>query len=151
MEFNQYIESIIKKRMKLSQLLLLVSIVIAVGVGYWGVKSNTNYYIWAIYFLFIGALSLPTINRAKQDLSDFKKNILNQTEGRVLDIFPEKKESGTWMMFVGHENTQKIDEFVFPSKPEIVVESQIRVYHTKILKIPVRIELIENPLTDTHS
>jgi hypothetical protein len=141
LEFYQQIETTIKKRLKTSQLLLLISVVIAGGVAYLGATAGTSYYIWAMYFVVIGALSLPNINRCKKDLLDYNKNLISLTEGKVLDVFPEKEEDGKWIIFLDVEGQKDVVEFIIPTKPSIQAETSIKVFHTNILKLPVRIEV----------
>lgn len=141
MEFNQQIEGIIGKRLKKSQLLLMISVVIASGVAYLGTQSGASYYIWAMYFVLIGALSLPNINKCKKDLIDYHKNILSHTEGKLLDLFPEKEEDGKWIIFLDVEGKKDIVEFIVPFKPTLTSDSNVKVFHTNILKVPVKIEV----------
>ncbi|PLS15072.1 hypothetical protein CVD28_24875 [Bacillus sp. M6-12] len=141
MEFHQQIENTIKKRLKTSQLLLFVSVVIAVGVAFLAQNAGPSYYIWAMYFVVIGALALPNINKCKKDLIDYHKNVISHTEGKVLDLFPEKEESGKWIIFLDVEGKKDVVEFILPFKPSIQPESTIKVFHTNILKLPVRIEV----------
>lgn len=143
MEFNQQIEKTIKKRLKTSQLLLLVSVVIAGGVVYLGTIAGASYYIWAMYFVVIGALTLPNINKCKKDLLDYHKNVISYTEGKVLDVFPEKEETGKWIIFLDVEGNKDVVEFIVPTKPSIEPEKTIKVFHTNILKLPVRIEVTQ--------
>jgi hypothetical protein len=143
LEFHHQIETIIKKKLKTSQLLLMISIIISMSVAYIGFRSGASYYLWAMYFVIIGALSLPNINRCKKDLLDFRKNMISYTEGKVLDVFPEKEDNGNWIIFLDVEGEKDIVEFVVPSKPSIQVESVIRIHHTNILKVPVKIEVLK--------
>jgi hypothetical protein len=143
LEYQQQIEPIIKKKLKTSQILLTISILISIGVTCIGFHSEPSYYLWAMYFVIIGALSLPNINKCKKDLLDFRKNMISYTEGKVLDVFPEREENGNWIIFLDVEGEKDIVEFVVPSKPSIQVESMIRIHHTNILKVPVKIEILK--------
>lgn len=141
MEFSSNLEQIIKKRLQKSQFLLLASVAIAGVVAFIGSSSGTMYYLWAIYFVVMGALALPNINRCKKDLLDFQKNVLTVTEGKVLDVFPEKEESGKWIIFMDVEGNKDVVEFVVPVKPSVESQTTVKVFHTNILKLPVRIEM----------
>lgn len=141
MEFSSQLEQTIKKRLQTSQLLLFVSIAIAGVVAFIGSNSGTMYYLWAMYFVVMGALALPNINRCKKDLLDYHKNLLTVTEGKVLDVFPEKEESGKWIIFMDVEGQKDVVEFIVPAKPSLQNETTIKVFHTNILKVPVKIEM----------
>lgn len=140
MEFSSQLEQTIKKRLQTSQLLLFVSIAIAGVVAFIGNSSGSMYYLWAMYFVVIGALALPNITRCKKDLLDFQKNMLTITEGKVLDVFPEKDENGKWIIFLDVEGDKDVVEFIVPAKPSIQNETIVKIFHTNILKVPVRIE-----------
>lgn len=141
MEFNQHIEGIIKKKLKTSQLLLAASVLIAGGVAYLATTSGTSYYIWAMYFVVVGALSLPNINKCKKDLLDYHKNNVGFTEGKVVDVFPENKEDGNWIIFLDVEEKKGVVEFIVPFKPSISIEQTVKIFHTNILNVPVKIEI----------
>lgn len=140
MDFTKNVESTLKKKLKNSQILLSISIFISGIVVALGLATGSDYYIWALYFVLIGALTLPNINKSKKDLIDYKKNLLKETEGKVLDVFPEPDNSGKWTIFLEVEGNENAVGFTFPSEPKIELDSTIKVSHTIILNVPVKIK-----------
>ena len=136
-KFDKF-EKIINKKLKTNQFLLAVSILIGLIIFYF----NRNHSLWAILFIAIGSLSLPNINNCKQDLADFRAGKLKDIEGLVLDVFPEKNSvnNSNWIIFL--ESRKKLKEFVVSEKPEIDVDSVVKIYHTTKMGIPVKIEIV---------
>lgn len=141
------VETVLNKRMKMSRLLFGISIGIAVIVGYFGFKVDAVYYLWAMYFVIMGALALPTINKCKSDMQDAKKLNLDSTLGKILDAFPEKEQepNGNWIFFIDVEGKSEVEEFAVPVNPSLKENEIIRINHTKILKVPVSVEKIVKP------
>lgn len=142
MDFREVVEKQINKKLRNSQLLLVASIMIAFSVALFGALTNQNYYLWAMYFVIIGALTLPNINKCKKDLVDYKQNKIAVTEGKVVDIFPEKEDEGNWILFLDVEGQKNISEFLFPQKPSIEPNQTIKLVHTSVLNIPIQIEIV---------
>ena len=135
----QQIEKTINKRLRTNQLLLAISIILAIGI----VALKPSYLYWSFYFMVIGALNLPNINKCKKDLNDYKKNELDSTQGKVLDLFPEKDEDGSWIIFMEVEGQKDIKEFTLPIKPSVEINSEVTVYHTKVLQIPTKLQCLQ--------
>lgn len=134
-------EKIIQRKLKTNQLLLALSVVMGMSVFF--IKNNNAY--WAIAFIMIGSLCLPNINRCKEDLKNYKHGILGTTEGKILDSFPENenKQDGQWIIFLEIEGEKEFKEFIFPQNPNVEINSFVKIYHTKIMGIPVRIEPLD--------
>lgn len=130
-------EKVIHRKLKTNQLLLLISILISLAIF----VLDRSYVWWSLYFLLIGALSLPNINRCKEDRKLFKENKFNEVRGKVLDLFPEKDGGQNWIIFLEEEHTSKLQEFVTSVKPSIEIDQMVAVTYTPKMNIPVRIEL----------
>lgn len=130
-------ESIINRKLKTNQLLLLASIAIAVIIFIW----DRNWVWWSLYFLVIGALSLPNINKCKEDKKLFKENQFKSVQGKVLDVFPEKEGGKNWIIFLQEENKHKILEFVVNTQPNVSIDQHIVITYTPRMNIPVQIKL----------
>lgn len=142
MDFTQNVETTLKSKLRNSQVLLGIAILISFIVVAVGLMTGSNYYIWALYFVLIGALTLPNINKSKKDLIDYKKHLLTDTKGKVLDVFAETDNTGKWTIFLEiDENTEPV-VFTFPSKPSVDVDTTIKISHTIIFKVPVQIQKI---------
>lgn len=137
MEFTlNNIESVIKKKLKINQILLAVSVFISLAVVLWRI----DYVYWSLYFALIGALNLPNINKCKKDLIDYKNNSLSSVKGQVLDFFPETEdENGNWILFLNIEGEKDVKEFVISSNVDIKVNSLVEVFHTNLLHVPVKV------------
>lgn len=137
MEFKlNNIESVINKKLRNNQLLLVISVLLSVGVVIW----RMDYVYWAMYFALIGALNLPNINKCKKDLIDYKNNSLSSVKGQVLDFFPESDvDNGNWILFLNVEGEKDVKEFILSSTTDIKVDSIIEVFHTNLLHVPVRV------------
>lgn len=134
-------EKIIQKKLKTNQLLLALSVIM--GMTAFFIENNNAY--WAMLFIAIGSLCLPNINRCKQDLKDYKHGILGTTEGKILDSFPENenKNNNQWIIFLEIEGKKGFKEFIFPQSPKLEINSFVKIYHTNIMGIPVRIEPLD--------
>lgn len=132
-------EKIIKDKLRNNQLLLILSVILGMGVFI----MNTENVYWAMLFILIGALCLPNINKCKKDLRNQKYGIIKITEGKVLDVFPERegKEDSNWIIFLEVPGKKKIGEFIVPIKPEIEIDSNIKIYHTEAMHVPTKIEI----------
>lgn len=131
-------EKVIHRKLKTNQLLLFISIIISLAIF----VLDRSYVWWSLYFLLIGALSLPNINRCKEDRKLFKESKFKEVKGKVLDLFPEKDGGQNWIIFLEEENTSKLQEFVVSVKPNIEVEQFVVITYTPKMNIPVRIELV---------
>lgn len=134
------VEKVISKKLKNNQLLLAISIGISLAIILY--KRENVYIYWSFYFLFIGALNLPNINKCKKDLIEYKSNLISSVTGRVLDVFPEKDESGNWIIFLDIQGEKDIKEFIVSVKPEVEIDNIAQIFHTNILKVPIKIEKI---------
>lgn len=132
-------EKIIKDKLRNNQLLLILSVILGMGVFI----MNTENVYWAMLFILIGALCLPNIDKCKKDLRNQKYGIIKITEGKVLDVFPERegKEDSNWIIFLEVPGKKKIGEFIVPIKPEIEIDSNIKIYHTEAMHVPTKIEI----------
>jgi len=142
MTFIEQSETMIRKQLKISQLLLFVSILLAGAVLLF---SQDNYF-WALYFVLIGAMSLPNINKCKKDLINIKENALLIVEGKVMDIFPEKDGSDKWIVFIEEAETKKMHEFLLPGTVNELKEgTDVQLYYSEKLKLPITIQQKNNP------
>ncbi|MFF2531473.1 hypothetical protein ACFVS2_21435 [Brevibacillus sp. NPDC058079] len=134
---------VINKKLRYNQLLLVISIVLAV-IFFFVQRENL---LWSGYFLLIGSLSLPNINRCKEDIELFKNNRFASETGKVLDVFPEKEGGSNWIIFLETDSsTNKKDqllEFVVPAEPGVKETQVVTVHYTPKMSIPVRIDLEE--------
>ncbi|WPS85397.1 hypothetical protein SMD22_01855 (plasmid) [Brevibacillus halotolerans] len=134
-------QHVINKKLRYNQLLLVISVVLAI-IFFFIQRGNL---LWSGYFLLIGSLSLPNINRCKEDIILFKNNKLKSEKGKVLDIFPEKESGPNWIIFLEVDSsTRKKDnllEFIVPIKPSVQEKQVVTVHYTPKMTIPVRIEL----------
>lgn len=131
-------EAIVRKRLRTNQILLGISIAIALVMFY----LKGIYIYWSLYFVLIGSLNLPTINKTKSDLHFFKKNEVDSTQGKVLDVFPEKEDNGNWIMFLEVEGEKDPIEFVLSAKPYVEVNNTVSISHTRLLKIPFKVQVL---------
>lgn len=130
-------EKIIQRKLKHNQILLAASVLIALVLF---VIQNENV-LWSIYFLLIGALSLPNINRCKSDRKTFNEKNFEVSRGTVLDLFPETENGTNWIIFVDDpsSNKAKVTEFVVPAKPEVNVGDSVIIHFTPKMNIPVAV------------
>ncbi|WCK57634.1 hypothetical protein PP175_26590 (plasmid) [Aneurinibacillus sp. Ricciae_BoGa-3] len=142
MELKNSVETVIIKRLKRNQMLLGVSILIALGVAYMGMRAGYTYDLFALYFVIMGAFTLPAIHQCKKDLLAFQRNRLSFTEGKLVDVFPEKDGSGMWTLFLKVQGEKEIVEFSVPTQPSVSVDATIKVHHTPLLKVPVRVDIV---------
>lgn len=134
-------ENVVRKKLRTNQFLLFISIVIGISVFI----INRDSVLWSILFIGIGSLSLPNINKIKEDMKLFKENNFTTTSGKVLDVFPETDEGDNWIIFLEDTSKSKIVELVVPTNPNISVEQGIIVHFTPKMTIPVKIEVnLEN-------
>lgn len=137
---NNTIEKEIKLQMKKSQILFWISVIVSIAV----VLYKRQYVYWGFYFALLAVLALPNINKCKKDLYDFRRNFLSQTHGKAIDIFKEDEndENSKWILILQDTNTNSEVDFVFAFNPGVDAGEEICIYHTNILKIPVRVEKI---------
>lgn len=133
------IERFIYKKLRTNQLLLAISVIISVSV----VLIDTTYVYWALYFAFIAALNLPNINKCKQDLSDYKKEILGTTKGTVMDFFPETNNpEENWILFLEVPEKKEIEEYIMSPAPDLKIGTEVEIYYTKLIHVPTKVKLI---------
>lgn len=151
-------ENLLRRRMRTNQ--IIFSIAIALGIGAFAcyiLKTNSLIFIGlAFYFVFLGALNLPNINKCKSDINDYKKNNLVEITGKVLDLFPEKdseKDSKNWYLFLETGEGNHYIEFAFPSKlsENITIEKNVKIKYTKQTQLPVEIEPVGLQTIETQS
>jgi hypothetical protein len=148
-------ENLLRRRMRTNQ--IIFGVAIAMGVGafvYYYTRNQSLLYIGlAFYFVCLGALNLPNINKCKSDINDYKKDNLVEVTGKVLDLFPEReneKSSKNWYMFLQTGESGEYVEFTCPEKPEdIGIEKSVKVRYTKLTHLPIEIHPIEGEVIKT--
>lgn len=149
-------ENLLRRRMRTNQ--IIFGLAIAMGVGaflYYYTRNQSLLYIGlAFYFVCLGALNLPNINKCKSDINDYKKDNLVEVTGKVLDLFPERenaKDSKNWYMFLQTGDSGEYVEFTCPEKPEetITIEKSVKVRYTKQTLLPIEIQPIEGETVET--
>lgn len=149
-------ENLLRRRMRTNQ--IIFGLAIAMGVGaflYYYTRNQSLLYIGlAFYFVCLGALNLPNINKCKSDINDYKKDNLVEVTGKVLDLFPERENaenSKNWYMFLQTGDSGEYVEFTCPEKPEeaIAIEKNVKVRYTKQTLLPVEIQAIEGATVET--
>jgi hypothetical protein len=134
-------DKVINKKLRYNQMLLCISVLFAT-VFFFIQRDNL---LWSIYFVIIGSLSLPNINRCKEDRMLFQNNKLQTKSGKVLDVFPERDGGTSWIIFLESDSLNKkkenLLEFIVPEEPKVKENESITVHYTPKMSIPVRIEV----------
>lgn len=133
-------EKIIQRKLKHNQILLAASVLIAL-VLFVIQKENV---LWSIYFLIIGSLGLPNINRCKEDRKTFNEKQFGVIKGTVLDLFRETENGKNWIIFIEDtsSNKAKISEFVIQADQEnLKVGDSVIIHFTPKMNIPVEVRL----------
>lgn len=140
-------ENILRKKMKRNQLIFMSAIFLAIGVFVY--SREIMYLFMSLYFIILGALNLPAINKCKSDINDYKQNNLKEVTGKVIDLFPQKEneqENKIWYVFVQtNEGNGEYIEFSLPQKPEevIAIDKNVKIKYTKSTQLPVEITIEE--------
>lgn len=138
-------ENLLRKKMRTNQIIFTVAIFLAMGVFLYSRESM--FLFMSLYFIILGALNLPAINKCKSDINDYKNNELKELTGKVLDLFPQKendKENKLWYIFIqADEDSGEYVEFSLPQKLEenISINKIITIKYTKSTQLPVEITL----------
>lgn len=131
----------LRGKMKKSQIIFAIAIFLGIGVAIY--SQEVMYLLMSLYFILLGALNLPNINRCKQDIYDYKNGKLKQIDGKVLDLFPNKdnNQNGDWIMFLGVGEGGEFVEFTLPKNPNgmVAIEKNVAVKYTSKNHIPVEV------------
>lgn len=128
-------DGLVRKKLRTNQLLLFISI--AIGITIFIINSDSV--LWSLLFVCIGSLSLPNINKIKEDMKLFKSNQFKKTGGKVVDVFPETDGGENWIIFLEESEKSKVIEFVVSGNPNVSVNDDIIVHFTPKMKIPVKV------------
>jgi hypothetical protein len=131
---NEQFDGLINKKLRTNQLLFYISVLIALTVFIF-----TQNPLWSFYFLIIGALSLPNINKCKEDRKLVREEKFNIVTGKVLDVFLEREEGVNWILFLENEN-KNVLEYLIHGDPHVDQEGQATIYISPKMKIVVKVE-----------
>lgn len=144
----QEIKEILNEKMKKNKLLFISSIFsTCITIIYSLIFDFSLFYMGlSFYFLLLGVFTLPTINRCKSDLNDYKKGDTKEVIGTVIDVFKEieNNEDSKQFIFIKDTNTSKYLEFLCYFKLNEVVQEgvTVKIKYTKKTLLPLSIELI---------
>lgn len=138
---HKEVVSMLKNKMQKSQIIFAIAVFMSIGVAIY--SQAFIYLIMSLYFVLLGSLNLPNINKCKKDIHDYQNGEFKKIEGKILDLFPDKdnEQDGDWILFLGVGEDGEFVEFTIPKKPEknIVIDKEVTIKYTSKNHIPVEI------------
>lgn len=132
----------IQKRLNREKRLITLLFIISTTFGSVLVflARDASYFYPGVFCYFLSIISLPKINRTKQDMKDVAANKLVEVSGKVAGYFPEKegRAGGRWIAIIETQD----DTYEYFLDQDIGLEEGVQaiIKTTKYSKIPVEIE-----------
>jgi hypothetical protein len=134
-------EEIIEKLKKSKQLITVLFIISAfLGTICFVFFKELLFYGTGFLLYLAATLSVPKINRVKEDIKNVKEKNLEETIEKVKDYFPEKGsgKANKWILITDFKDKEK--EYIINKDLNLKRDDYIRIKQTTATKMPVEIE-----------